>query len=241
MFLRRLSNTDALCHINREIIRVCSRAVAGRCFTSDLPDYLVNNTTDQDQDNGRPIPEKIFGIAKAEKVHEYELWKGPRDAGDDEYVDRFETRERFEHFRIPAVKVRFPNADGSFSAKGARKRAKAYATLAPVKNAEAGISINKRSLADYFPISRMRRTAISPLILTRTAADYTIDVRVRGGGKSGQAQAVRHAIASCLRHLQPWHRPLLKKYKYLTRDPRIVQPKNIGQPKARKKKQWVRR
>ena len=62
------------------------------CHALSLGIHPVNNTTDQDQDKGRPIPEKIFGIAKAEKVHEYELWKGPRDAGDDEYVDRFETR-----------------------------------------------------------------------------------------------------------------------------------------------------
>ena len=83
--------------------------------------------------------------------------------------------------------------------------------------------------------------ARQPLELTNTADKYDIIVRVVGGGISGQAEALRLAISRALCEINPEYRPILKAKGLMRRDPRMVERKKPGQPKARKKFQFSKR
>ena len=83
--------------------------------------------------------------------------------------------------------------------------------------------------------------AMQPLALTNTSGKYHVEATATGGGFSGQAQAVRHGLATALRYIDPELRRPLKKAGWLTRDSRIVERKKPGRKKARKMKQWVKR
>jgi len=80
-----------------------------------------------------------------------------------------------------------------------------------------------------------------PFTVTQTGGQYDVWCTVKGGGHSGQAGAIRHGISRTLEKFQPSLRALLKPAGLLTRDARKVERKKAGQPKARKKKQWVKR
>jgi small subunit ribosomal protein S9 len=80
-----------------------------------------------------------------------------------------------------------------------------------------------------------------PLSLTETVDQLDVLVRVRGGGTTGQAGAIRHGIARALVQLNPELRPKLKAAGFLTRDPREVERKKYGQPGARKRFQFSKR
>ena len=80
-----------------------------------------------------------------------------------------------------------------------------------------------------------------PFSVTKTGGQFDVWCTVKGGGESGQAGAIRLGISRCLEKFQPDRRLLLKPAGLLTRDSRKVERKKAGQPKARKKKQWVKR
>ena len=80
-----------------------------------------------------------------------------------------------------------------------------------------------------------------PFELTNTVAKYDVNVNVAGGGTNGQVEAVRLAISRALVEINPDHKPLLKEEGLMTRDPRMVERKKPGQPKARKKFQFSKR
>jgi len=103
------------------------------------------------------------------------------------------------------------------------------------------ISVNKRSLENYFPSEVLRMVVKQPLQETTTTEQYNIQVNVQGGGLKGQAEAIRLAIARALCQIDAEHRPGLKQAGYLTRDPRMVERKKYGQRKARKKFQFSKR
>lgn len=122
---------------------------------------------------------------------------------------------------------------------GKRKTAVARITLAP---GSGRIQINnERSLDDFFPRETHRRSVLSPLVLTDRLSSYDVQVRVRGGGITGQAEAIRHGIARALVALDEGLRPVLKKAGFLTRDSRIVESKKYGHHKARKRPQFSKR
>ncbi|CAE7311073.1 rpsI [Symbiodinium microadriaticum] len=100
--------------------------------------------------------------------------------------------------------------------------------------------VNKRNIADYFPCIA-RSHALHPFIVTETAGLFDVMCTVKGGGQMGQAGAVRMGIARAIEAFEPGFKPLLKKYKLLTRDSRMVERKKAGFKKARKRKQWVKR
>jgi small subunit ribosomal protein S9 len=77
--------------------------------------------------------------------------------------------------------------------------------------------------------------------VTSTLGQFDVMATVKGGGTSGQAQAIRHGISKALQLWDPEHRPVLKAGGFLTRDPRIVERKKPGRKKARKAFQWVKR
>ena len=122
---------------------------------------------------------------------------------------------------------------------GKRKTSIARVVMTP---GEGQILINKkRSLEEYFPREAHRRAVLAPLALTERLGRYQIKVTVRGGGITGQAEAIRHGIARALAEEEENLRPLLKRAGLLTRDPRIVERKKYGRHKARRSPQYSKR
>lgn len=128
--------------------------------------------------------------------------------------------------------------DKSFYATGRRKEAVARVWIQP---GNGKIAINERSLEEYFGRETSRMIFRQPLELTETSGQLDIVVTVRGGGPSGQADAIRHGISRALTRLNPELRPALKRAGFLTRDPRRKERKKYGQPGARKRFQYSKR
>jgi small subunit ribosomal protein S9 len=104
------------------------------------------------------------------------------------------------------------------------------------------IVVNKKPFETYFPSKEYQNMAKLPLEVCDVASKFDISVNVMGGGMSGQADAIKLAIARALVEIDnETNRPLLKPNRLLTRDPRSVERKKYGQPKARKKRQFSKR
>jgi small subunit ribosomal protein S9 len=103
------------------------------------------------------------------------------------------------------------------------------------------LQINGRSLEDYFPRATLRMVVNQPLKLTNTQEKLDIKINVRGGGISGQAQAIRHGISRALIEYDPELRKELKKAGMLTRDDREKERKKYGQRGARARFQYSKR
>ncbi len=110
-----------------------------------------------------------------------------------------------------------------------------------MKEGTGQITINGRSFEDYFPLESHRVDILKPFSVTDTMGKFDLKVNVTGGGVSGQAGAIRLAIARALLEVDPEYRAQLKPEKLLTRDPRMVERKKYGRPKARKKFQFSKR
>jgi small subunit ribosomal protein S9 len=121
---------------------------------------------------------------------------------------------------------------------GRRKTSVARVYLRPGKG---NIVVNRTPIEDYFNRDSVKQVLKQPLALTGTIEDFDILVNVHGGGKTGQAGAVRLGIARALCESNPAHRPVLKSNGLLTRDARKVERKKYGQPGARKKFQFSKR
>ena len=121
---------------------------------------------------------------------------------------------------------------------GRRKTSVARVIL---RNGNGKVTVNKREFEKAFPQLTNRDDIIAPLKLTETNDIYDVFVNVNGGGTTGQAQSIRLGIARALIDINPDFRPKLKVEGYLTRDPRMVERKKYGQPKARKKFQFSKR
>ncbi len=128
--------------------------------------------------------------------------------------------------------------NNTFYATGKRKTSVARVWLKP---GNGTIQVNKRTIEDYFPREALKSTALSPLQFLADRENFNIMITVNGGGISGQAGAIRHGIAKVLLGLDSSIRGKLKKEGMLTRDPRQVERKKYGQPKARKKFQFSKR
>ncbi len=103
------------------------------------------------------------------------------------------------------------------------------------------ITVNKKEMKDYFPSQNMQYRVTQPLNLVEAAEKYDIKVNASGGGIKGQAESLRLAIARALIKADPENKPKIKSAGFLTRDPREVERKKPGQPKARKKFQFSKR
>jgi len=121
---------------------------------------------------------------------------------------------------------------------GRRKTSVARVYLRP---GNGNIVVNRTPIEDYFNRDSVKQVLKQPLALTGTIEDFDILVNVNGGGKTGQAGAVRLGIARALCESNPSHRPVLKSNGLLTRDARKVERKKYGQPGARKKFQFSKR
>ena len=129
-------------------------------------------------------------------------------------------------------------ADKVFTATGRRKTSVARVFL---KQGKGKITINSRSLQEYFGRETARMIVMQPFDITQTAGSLDIDVNVTGGGNSGQAGAIRHGITRALMLLNRDFRSPLKKAGFVTRDPRAVERKKYGRHKARKRPQYSKR
>ena len=121
---------------------------------------------------------------------------------------------------------------------GRRKRAVARVNLRP---GSGTITVNKRPVDEYFPTATHRMILTEPLRLTELSETYDVDCRIDGGGVSGQAGALRHAIARALVDVDPELRSELKRAGFLTRDDRKKESKKYGLKKARKAPQYSKR
>ena len=125
-----------------------------------------------------------------------------------------------------------------FYGTGRRKKSIARVYLVPGKG---DITINKRSIDEYFGLETLKVIVRQPLTATETADKYDVIVNVKGGGYTGQAGAIRHGIARALLQVDNEFRPTLKKAGYLTRDPRMKERKKYGLKAARRAPQFSKR
>jgi len=124
------------------------------------------------------------------------------------------------------------------NALGRRKSAVARIYM---KEGSGKITINKRDLADYFPSELIQFVVKQPLNLLNVADKYDIKVNLYGGGYTGQSQALRLAIARALIKVNAEDKKALRSAGFVTRDPRKVERKKPGQPKARRRFQFSKR
>ena len=108
-------------------------------------------------------------------------------------------------------------------------------------NGTGTITINNRSIDDYFGLDTLKLIVRQPLELTGNTANFDVVVNVTGGGVSGQAGAIRHGISRALLQLDENLRPALKKAGFLTRDPRMKERKKYGLKAARRAPQFSKR
>jgi len=121
---------------------------------------------------------------------------------------------------------------------GRRKNAIARIYL---NEGKGNITINKRELKEYFPTTTLQYVVMQPLNKLEVAEKFDIKANLSGGGIKGQAEAMRLAISRALIEIDPENRKELKPEGFLTRDPREVERKKPGRPKARKRFQFSKR
>lgn len=110
-----------------------------------------------------------------------------------------------------------------------------------VRSGDGKITVNKRDFKEFFSTATLHYVVEQPLMLTDNLGKYDIKVNLGGGGVTGQAEALRLAISRALVEINPEYRPILKENGLMRRDPRMVERKKPGQPKARKKFQFSKR
>jgi len=121
---------------------------------------------------------------------------------------------------------------------GRRKNAVARVIL---RSGSGNVTVNKKEFEKYFPLKTNRDDVLLPFTITETLGTYDVLANVNGGGYTGQSEAIRLGISRALVELNADFRPLLKVDGLLTRDPRMVERKKYGQPKARKRFQFSKR
>ena len=121
---------------------------------------------------------------------------------------------------------------------GRRKKSIARVYLVPGKG---DVTINKRSMDEYFGLETLKVIVRQPLAATENVEKFDVIVNVRGGGYTGQAGAIRHGIARALLQVDADYRPVLKKAGFLTRGPRMKERKKYGLKAARRAPQFSKR
>ena len=124
---------------------------------------------------------------------------------------------------------------------GTGRRKKAIARVRLIPAGDGTITINNKSLDQYFGLDTLKFIVRQPLVLVDATAKYDVAVNVCGGGFTGQAGAIRHGIARALIIAEPELRAALKKAGFLTRDPRMKERKKYGLKAARRAPQFSKR
>lgn len=129
-------------------------------------------------------------------------------------------------------------APTQYAAVGRRKTSTARVYLRP---GSGNMVVNRRPAAQYFPLEWRQKLLETPFEVTGTTGQFDVLVNAKGGGLTGQAEAIRLGIARALvEHDEAFRKPL-RDAGFLTRDPRMVERKKYGQPKARKRFQFSKR
>ena len=157
---------------------------------------------------------------------------------------------KFTELKSTLIKARQPQAEDAAKAGDKRdSKGRAYATgrrkesvaRVWIKPGTGKITVNGRDETVYFARPVLRMILRQPLIATNRDGQFDVIVTVKGGGLSGQAGAVRHGISRALVAYEPMLRAALKPGGFLTRDPRTVERKKYGKPKARRSFQFSKR
>ena len=125
-----------------------------------------------------------------------------------------------------------------FEAVGRRKTAIARVRLYTKKE---GVVVNEKKLADYFPLVRLQKEIMAPFEKMKIGDKLGAVAKVKGGGISAQAEAIRHGISRALVKFNAEFKKRLRRAGYLKRDPRAVERKKYGRHKARRGHQWRKR
>lgn len=168
-------------------------------------------------------------------------WQDILERGDEEEAleqARRRSRERQLQQEFAEKRVSVVDRFGRSYATGKRKTSIARTWL---KAGSGVITVNGRPMTEYFGPLPRRADVLAPFMVTTTLGAFDVYSTVRGGGQTGQAQALRHGISRALQLFEPGYRPALKAAGLLTRDSRIVERKKPGLAKARKSFQWVKR
>ena len=132
----------------------------------------------------------------------------------------------------------YTSAKPYFYGTGRRKKSVARVRIYP---GSGEITINGRSIDEYFGLETLKLIVNQPFGVTATEGKFDIIANVRGGGFSGQAGAIRHGLAKALLQADEAYRPALKKAGFLTRDPRMKERKKYGLKAARRAPQFSKR
>jgi small subunit ribosomal protein S9 len=129
-------------------------------------------------------------------------------------------------------------SEAQYLGTGRRKESVARVRLFP---GSGRIVINGKEMDQYFGLDTLKLIVRQPLVTTETENRFDVFAKVEGGGFSGQAGAIRHGIARALLQADGEYRPALKKFGFLTRDPRMKERKKCGLKKARRAPQFSKR
>ena len=128
--------------------------------------------------------------------------------------------------------------EATFYGTGRRKSSVARVFITP---GTGNMTINGRTIDDYFGLETLKVIVNQPIVLTGTQGQYDYKITVKGGGTTGQAGAIRHGISRALIEADADFRPILKKAGFLTRDPRMKERKKYGLKGARRAPQFSKR
>jgi small subunit ribosomal protein S9 len=120
-------------------------------------------------------------------------------------------------------------------------RRKTAVARAYVQKGSGEIVVNNKDYKAYFTTTVLQGKVMQAFAATKTLGEFDVKINVKGGGVTGQAEAVRLAIARALVEVDPNHKPLLKAEDLMTRNPKMVERKKPGQKKARKRFQFSKR
>jgi small subunit ribosomal protein S9 len=124
---------------------------------------------------------------------------------------------------------------------GTGRRKTAVARVRIYANGDGSVTVNGKNAQNYFGQSGTHMATIASPLRVLDLGNYTITVRVVGGGTSGQAGAIRHGLARALVRMNPDFKPALRGAGFLTRDPRMKERKKYGLKRARKAPQYTKR
>lgn len=156
-----------------------------------------------------------------------------------EVKDKKKTKAKIEDKESKTDNKAEKKKEEEYWATGKRKEAIAQVKLIPQK--KGIVIINHQPMENYFPLFSWQKIIKQPLVLTNSLNKYKIVVNVKGGGLSGQAEAIRQGLSRVLTKVDEQLRPILKKEGFLTRDSRQKERKKYGQKGARAKFQFTKR
>lgn len=128
-----------------------------------------------------------------------------------------------------------------FYATGKRKSAIAKVRIYPSKEKKISISINERTVDDFFPLKEWQQKMLIPFNVVKLQNKFDLVINVQGGGVIGQLEAIVHGISKALREYDESFKTILRKNGFITRDSRVKESKKYGLKRARKAPQYTKR